>query len=359
MRSSYHGLTIRGDALSCPLAFGLDTYYGCPYDCVHCTFLGLNAVWGHGEDRALDLGWLVDMLDRGLRNEHPRSALACAIRGRKTVRVGNKYDPFPPYEDKLGIARAAIEVLLERGFQVKVETKAVDRMLGAVTERWTPDSAIITTTIHVGLDEDWDRLEGRRVPSPARRLEVLRDFALEGYQVGVSAEPFLAGHHTVEQYGRYLDTLLEYGVHRTNVYNLRLNAFVAKRLAGAGYDIERIWAENEDGCWRVTLGHLIEAAEERGMILGCPDFVNAGRSQTRSNTCCGVDVARPCTFNWHTWRRIGIESGLVTVEDLRLSYDGVGDLGVGLVQFLEGSQDFYTLDDTGVFTQEWSGWRLN
>jgi hypothetical protein len=120
----------------------------------------------------------------------------------------------------------------------------------------------------------------------------------------VNGEPFIPGYHTVDQFEDTLKLLKAYGIKSYNTYNLHLNDFVAKNLHQIGIYIEKIWYHNRDEEWRPILRQLIDLAQRYDIILGCPDFVNSGSYTEQSNTCCGVTVPIPCTFNLMTWKKL-------------------------------------------------------
>lgn len=188
------------------------------------------------------------------------------------------------------------------------------------------------------------------------RIRALGQLAEAGLQVGIITEPFIPGYHTVQQFRDLASLALEHGVTRLNTYNLRLTPFVAKRLLKAGLDVERIFDENQDEQWGKTLAELLETP---GVSIGCPDFANAGRVPSPANTCCGVDVKNPCTFNIIHWRQMGLEQGQVTSQDARGTWDGVGDLEEGMSLFEGRLPDYYDLSDTGIFTRGADGWTLS
>jgi len=348
---TYGGLTVRGDAASCPLAFGLDTYYNCEYNCSYCCFLGLNAVWGN-DFREIDFGQFATRIVNGLRNKNPRSPLAYAIRSRKTLRIGNKYDPFPP-RDK-GLTRRVLSFLAGLRWDVKLESKNVPAM-EELTGLLLGMGATVTTSITCGRD-DWALLEGKRTPDPEERLRGLGRMARVGVPVGVITEPFIPGHHTTEEWVDLVRRGKEQGIFRFNVYNLRLTPFVVKRLLGAGLDVEAIWEANQDGRWRPVLRDILEASKRLGVIVGCPDFVNGGDYVFPANTCCGVDVKNPCNFNIINWNKTGLINGKVTLRDFLDSWDGVGDFSEGKRQFLGQDPKKYHLGDTGLFRKEGLEW---
>jgi len=340
------------------LAFGLDTYYNCVYDCAYCCFLGLAHVWGgDNPHRTLDVDWFKRKIVNGLKASRPKSPLAWAIRHRKTLRIGNKYDPLPPQEAELGITRQVLEFLRDLGWQVVIQSKNA-ALLMQYADLLVDMGAIVMTTITAGGGQDWELLEGRRSPPPGKRLSMLSHLALRGLQTCVVTEPFIPGYHTLSQFESLVTAVKDWGIDRMNVYNLRLNTFVAKRLIEIGLDVEAIWEANQDENWRALLQDLLAIAEGHGAKIGCPDFANAGRFLPTTNTCCGVDVDRPCTFNIINWRKIGLERGEVKLSDALATYDGVGDYAEGLALFGGVLPDRWHLGDCGIFEREGDGWKL-
>ncbi len=105
--------------------------------------------------------------------------------------------------------------------------------------------------------------------------------------------------------------------------NKLLVMFFAKRLHAIGIDIERIWYYNQDAQWKPILQQLLDISKKHGIILGCPDFVNTGPEwrETR-NTCCGVQVPNPCTYNTHHWKHFA-QGGKMTADQVDQSPAGV------------------------------------
>ena len=351
--SGYRGLTIRGDSHSCPLCFGLDTYYNCVYDCAYCCFLGLNQVWGR-DHRVLDVEWFKRRMISGLQYPNPQTPIGRAIRDRKTLRLGNKYDPLPPQEKAAGVTREVLEFLAWLDWEVKLETKN-SQLLIDYADLLVEMKAVVTCTVTVGLEDDWSLLEGERTASPQHRLETLAWLQAEGLQVAVVSEPFIPGYHTLDQFKEFLSRLRAHGIRRLNIYNLRLTPFVVRRLLEQGLDVEQIWDENQDGMWDKLLPQLLEAAED--FIVGCPDFVNSGAFVSQANTCCGVDVQNPCTFNIINWKRKALENGGLALDEFNATWDGVGSYVEGLRLFTGKTDDYYTLKDTGLFEREGLGWK--
>jgi hypothetical protein len=119
-------------------------------------------------------------------------------------------------------------------------------------------------------------------------------------------------------------------------------------LHAAGIDIEKIWYYNQDAQWKKILQQLLDLSKQYGITLGCPDFVNSGPAwRERANTCCGLEISRPATFNTHHFKRAA-QRGKTVQQILDETYDGTGDYEQGRA-IIEGStKDMYTLKDAGL-----------
>jgi hypothetical protein len=205
----------------------------------------------------------------------------------------------------------------------------------------------MTPIITVGLEKDWMLLEGTKTTAPAMRLEFIQFLKTKGIDVGVNGEPFIPGYHTVEQFENMMKALVSYGIPSYNTYNLHFNAFVARRLHAVGIDIEKVWYYNRDEYWRLILQQLIDLAKKYNIRLGCPDFVNAGWGYMEtSNTCCGVNVQNPCTFNAMTIKK-RLQKGENFKDIVKDCWDGVGDYWNGIDQLMGTKKDMFSLKDAG------------
>jgi hypothetical protein len=204
--------------------------------------------------------------------------------------------------------------------------------------------------ISPGLDKDWEVFERKRTTPPLERLSIARYLISKGVPCGVNGEPFIPGVHTVKDFEQALKLLKEYGIDRYNTYNFHFNAFVARRIHEncPSVDIEKIWYYNKDKQWKPILQQLIDLAKKHNVKLGCPDFVNSGWGYKEpANTCCGVDVPNPCTFNTHYFKSLA-QDGLDADTILESTWDGIGNFEAGR-SIVEGKKsDFYTLKDAGL-----------
>ena len=105
---------------------------------------------------------------------------------------------------------------------------------------------------------------------------------------------------------------------------------------------------NQDAQWKPILKELIEIAKKHNVVLGCPDFVNSGPNFVeQANTCCGINVPNPTTFNTHNFKRL-TQIGISPATTLKTCWDGSGDWNKGKAIVYGKKSEFYTLRDAGV-----------
>lgn len=342
---------IRGDCLYCPLPLSIDSYWNCLTDCHHCYLRRLNRTWGQ-DLRPADPDRVRHQLDKGLSNSNPKSSLGWALKRKKTLRLGNKTDPYQLAECEYQVTRRIIEHLNQLDWSFVIQTRftgVLQRDEDLLTESASKGLLTIMPVISPGAESDWELLERGRTTPVEERLGSLKRWVSKGWNVGVNGEPFIPGYHTLDQFRDILRRLKSVGVRSYNTYNLHFNDHVAKRFVDLGLDVERIWEHNQDKLWRPIQRQLCAIADEEGMILGCPDFVNLDPNWVqRSNTCCGVMVPNPSKFNTHWWRHL-VQKGKSKQQILQSTWEGIGDYELGK-QVLMGEPgcEFFTLRDAGL-----------
>ena len=334
------GLSIRGDSYYCPLSFQLDTYWNCENECAHCYMRRLNRTWGW-DLRPLDLEAFAHQLD------HPeaKTALGAAIRARKTIRFGNKTDPYQTAELTHEVSRKAVKMLLERNFSFVLQTMYTDNAI-------RDDDLFLSRTdlvsfmpiVSPGLERDWELFERKGTTNPLDRIDDAARWQRLGFNVGINGEPFIPGHHTEKDFEEVLKLLKSAGLKSYNTYHLHYNDWVAKNFAALGLDVVKIWDLNQDAEWRKILRRLIDLAKAYDITLGCPDFVNSGKYQEPTNTCCGMNVPNPCTFNVIGWKKL-VAAGKSPEEAIEETWDGIGEKEFGAALLAGRNEDFYSLKD--------------
>lgn len=351
MKKLKQGLHVRGDSLYCPLAFSLDSYGNCEADCTHCYLRRLNEVWGK-DLKPLDLENFERTLVNGMENKNPRTPLAHAIKSKKTLRFGNKTDPFQDAEREHKVSGEVLNILLRLKWPVVIETKFLNNMM----EYYhiliqMKDHLHVMPVISPGYVEDWKKFEYERTDNPSTRMKVLSQLQEAGIRVGINGEPFIPGYHQISEFEGMMKRLKHYKIPSYNVYNLHFNAFIAKRLHAVGVDIEKVWYYNRDETWKPILQQLIDLAKKYDIILGSPDFVNSGWDYwEQSNTCCGVSVDSPCTWNMMHFKR-AVQVSMDSVEEYikneryKDAWDGVGSYEEGVAVLTGKDKDKFSLWD--------------
>lgn len=344
---------MRGDSVYCPLSLSLDSYGNCLVDCHHCWVRNLNHVWG-SELKPADLEILEMKLYNGPKNKKPTTPLAYALSQKKTIRFGNKTDPFQPVERQHRVSREVLKLLCKYEWTFVIQTRCTDVMMEYERHLLRAHKRGLLTVMPVmspGLDKDWEILERKGTTPPAERIKHAVALMKHGVSLGFNGEPFIPGYHTVQDFEDTLKLLKSNGILRYNTYNFHFNAYVAKRMHGVGIDIEKIWYHNQDNQWKIILRQLIDLSTKYGILLGCPDFVNTGRDRVEpANTCCGIDVPNPCTFNAHHFKK-HLQNGHSHKMAARLCYDGTAARNVGLSVMDGTSKNMYTMRD--------AGWRMS
>jgi len=287
-------------------------------------------------------------LENGLRNKNPRSTLASALAHKKTLRLGNRVDPYQPAEIEHKVSRQVQFILVDLNWTYVIQTRFLhilkrdeDIMRKALKRKLIH----IMPVISPGAEGDWELFERKRTTPIPHRLKFIRRWVNKGFPVGVNGEPFIPGYHTPKQFRDILRRLKEVGVNSYNVYNLHFNDHVAKRLHEIGLDIERIWHYNQDKQWKPILSRLLEIARQEDILLGCPDFVNSGWEWVEgANTCCGINVPNPSRYNSHHWKQM-IQEGKEPEEILEKTWEGIGDRKAGQDIVRGNPGEFYTMDD--------------
>lgn len=340
---------VRGDCLYCPLPLCIDSYWNCLTNCYHCYMRRLNRTWG--EDlRPADPEDVRRKLQNGLNNRSPKSTLAHALKLKKTLRLGNKTDPYQDAEKEHKVSRRIQEVLIELEWTYVIQSRHLEllsRDEDLMDEAHRKGLLTVMPVITSGMESDWEVLERSRTTPIPRRLELIRGWINRGWTVGVQGEPFIPGYHTVEQFRDAIRRIKAVGVGSYNTYNLHFNDHVAKQLASIGIDVRQIWEMNQDAKWRPVLRSLCDVANREGIRLGCPDFVNVDPSwQEKANTCCGIHVPNPSKFNTHHWRRLR-QRGLSDDAVLERTWEGIGEYTEGSKVVRDQSDIFFTLSDSG------------
>jgi DNA repair photolyase len=201
-----------------PFDRSINPYRGCEHGCIYCfarpthAYLGLSP----GLDFESKLYMKPDapeLLERELsaRNYTP-----------KTIAIGTNTDPYQPIERRYAIMRRILEVLERAGHPVGIVTKSnlVTRDIDILSRMASRKLVRVGISV-TSLDAKLARVMEPRAPTPARRLEALRDLASAGIPTTVMAAPIIPAINDAE-IERILEAAAACGVEAAGYVLLRL-----------------------------------------------------------------------------------------------------------------------------------------
>lgn len=164
------------------LDYGMNLYRGCQHHCIYCD--SRSTCYGNDrfDDDVLVKTNAVDLLAKELR----------AKRRKGVVGTGSMNDPYMPLEERVGLTRAALEVLAGHGFGVHVVTKSdlVLRDIPLLQRIARTSTAAVSLTLTT-LDDELARRIEPGAPSASARLRALAELSAAGIEARVALMPVL------------------------------------------------------------------------------------------------------------------------------------------------------------------------
>lgn len=208
----------RNQSPDVPFDRSINPYKGCEHGCIYCFARPTHAYLGHspGLDFETKLYWKPNapaLLEAELRDPKYHAA---------TLALGANTDPYQPIERERKLTRRILEVLADYRHPVGIVTKSnlvlrdLD-ILAPMAAEGILRVAISVTTLDRGLAR---RMEPR-APTPARRLEAIRELSAAGVPVTALAAPILPAlnDHEIEN---ILEAAAEAGAGAAGYVLLRL-----------------------------------------------------------------------------------------------------------------------------------------
>jgi DNA repair photolyase len=208
----------RNQSPDVPFDRSINPYKGCEHGCIYCFARPTHAYLGHspGLDFETRLYWKPDapaLLEAELRDPKYHAA---------TLALGANTDPYQPIERERKLTRRILEVLADYRHPVGIVTKSnlilrdLDILAPMAAEGILRVAVSVTT-----LDRTLARRMEPRAPTPARRLEAIRELAAAGVPVTVLAAPILPAlnDHEIE---KILEAAAEAGAGAAGYVLLRL-----------------------------------------------------------------------------------------------------------------------------------------
>jgi DNA repair photolyase len=282
MVDSTRKILARNDSPDISFDRSINPYRGCEHGCVYCfarpthAYLGLSPGLDF-ESKLFMKPNAPELLEREL------SAPGYVP---KTIAIGTNTDPYQPIERRHKIMRGILDVLERAGHPVGIVTKSnlvlrdLD-ILSRMAKRNLVKVALSVTT----LDAKLARVMEPRAPTPARRLEALRELTAAGVPASAMVAPVIPAINDAE-IERILEAVAATGVRHAGYVLLRLplevrdlfrewlienfpdryrHVFKLVRDTRGGKDYDSTWGKRMTGSGPVAwmIGRRFEVACER------------------------------------------------------------------------------------------------
>ncbi|WP_323782907.1 PA0069 family radical SAM protein [Thalassovita sp.] len=180
-----------------PFDRSVNPYRGCEHGCIYCfarpshAYLGLSPGLDF-ETRLVARPQAPEVLERELRRKGYKVA---------PLAIGTNTDPYQPVERDMEITRACLQVLRDFRHPVGIVTKGtlIERDVDILSDM-ARDGLVRVGISVTTLDRGLSRRMEPRVPSPQRRLEVIRRLSRAGVPVRIMTSPIVPGltDHEIE-----------------------------------------------------------------------------------------------------------------------------------------------------------------
>lgn len=173
--------------------YSLNPYVGCGFACSYCFAANFVA----DEQRKEDWGKWVD-----IKIDAERQIANTELRGKK-IFMSSATDPYQPLEQRIGLTRRIVEVLVRKQPYLVVQTRSplVTRDIDLLTR-------LEQVRVNMSITTDSDEVRKKFEPSCAsidRRLEALAEVSEAGIPVTVCISPMLP----IENPARFAKRILE------------------------------------------------------------------------------------------------------------------------------------------------------
>ncbi len=209
----------------------INPYRGCEHGCVYCFARPTHAYLGLSP--GLDFETRIFTKPDAAALLHRQLAKPGYV--PRPIAMGTNTDPYQPVEQRLGITRSILEVLLQHRHPVTITTKSARllRDLDLFTALATDNLISIAISV-TSLDADLARKLEPRAATPARRLAALQTLAAAGIPTAVMVAPVIPALTDHE-----LEAILE----RAAAAGVRQAGYILLRLPHEIKDLLHDWLQ--------------------------------------------------------------------------------------------------------------------
>ena len=162
--------------------FGMNIYRGCTHGCIYCDSRSTCYQFTHPFEDIEVKQNAPELLEKALRSKRKKAMIG----------TGAMSDPYMHCEEELRLTRKCLQIILENGFGVAVQTKS-DRILQDIdllSEINRSAKCVVQMTLTT-YDDDLCRILEPNVCNTKRRIEVLEEMQKRGIPTVVWLTPIL------------------------------------------------------------------------------------------------------------------------------------------------------------------------
>ena len=161
---------------------GMNIYRGCSHGCVYCDSRSRCYQFTHPFDDIEVKRNAPELLEKALRSKRKKCMIG----------TGSMSDPYMHCEEKLGLTRKCLEIILKYGFGAAVQTKS-DRILRDIDllDEINRSAKCVVQMTLTTYDDDLCRVLEPNVCNTKRRIEVLEQMQRRGIPTVVWLTPIL------------------------------------------------------------------------------------------------------------------------------------------------------------------------
>jgi DNA repair photolyase len=305
-------------AQSCPMPFNIDVWDGlrCPYRCRYCfADYFRHSLYTSFFDNSKEMGLrhaspdkYIPELETLMKHRGEKisgdNEVINAIRAETPMRLGIRFEDFPPVESKYGISLRLLQYLQQQKYPVMINTKSAlpsrDEYLQALADN--PAGAAVHFTL-ISSNEMFLKIMEPGAPSFNLRIKAAEKLSQAGIRVVARIEPWMMFlNDEKNQTDDYICALRSAGIeHMTfDSYSYSANSRgLAQNFYSVGYDFDRMFLLSSDSQWLSSymLGKFIEYFRDAG--LKCSTFDQGNVPDNDDWICCAVsDHFTNSGWNW-------------------------------------------------------------
>ncbi len=183
---------------------GMNIYRGCSHGCIYCDSRSLCYHFTHPFEDIEVKQNAPQLLEQALKSKRKKCMIG----------TGSMSDPYMHCEEELGLTRKCLEIILQHGFGLAIQTKS-DRILRDIDllDEINRSAKCVVQMTLTTYDDDLCRILEPNVCNTKRRIEVLEEMRKRGIPTVVWITPILPFiNDTKENLTAILDECIRVGV---------------------------------------------------------------------------------------------------------------------------------------------------